>query len=302
MINLKTVLFIPILSTLLLSLWISFYSPPPTDYGSGSMFDKIAPRYDLVNRVLAFNLDKSWRKTMVRQVVKDIYKTKKEYKEPKILDLATGTADVAILLGETILKRKQKMDAGKNKGGKKNNDQNLILGIDPSSNMIDIGKSKVSSKNLDNVITLEVGDGRDLSDLKSNSFDAVTMAFGIRNIPERQVALCEIHRVLKKKKDTVGKLYILEFSEPESNTVMGMLAKVFIRYIVPVLGAILSGAPKEYIHLQNSIKEFPASSEFVKEIENVTCGTGRNKNSFYRVDKVNHMNYGSVQLYVATAL
>lgn len=213
-------------------------------------------------------------------------------KQPKILDLATGTADVAILLGETILK-KQKYTSNKNK--------NVILGIDPSSNMIEIGKSKVSSKNLDDIITLQIGDARDLSSLKSNSFDAVTMSFGIRNVPERSLALCEIHRLLKKKS---GKLYVLEFSEPDGNSIMSFFARQFIRYVVPVLGAVLSGAPREYIHLQNSIKEFPSPLEFVKEIENVSCsGSGKkaSKKNF-RVEKVNHMNYGSVQLYVATSL
>lgn len=274
MLSLKTVILIPILATILLSVWISIYSPPPTDFGTGSMFDKIATRYDLVNRVLALNLDKSWRKTMVKEVFKNLNRNKKD---PKILDLATGTADVAILLGQKIKK------------------DNSILGIDPSQNMIDIGKSKVSSKKLNDKVTLKVGDARDLNHLKSSSFDAITMAFGIRNIPQRDVVLCEIHRLLKRK----SHLYILEFSEPEGNSIMAMGAKLFIRYIVPILGAILSGAPKEYMHLQNSIKEFPSSMEFLKEIEGMECG---NTGKGFRVEKVVNMNYGSVQLYVATTL
>ena len=103
---------------------------------------------------------------------------------------------------------------------------------------------------------------------------------------------------------TGGQLAILEFSEPSAEAgIMGYIARFFIRNIVPVVGAILSGAPKEYMHLQNSIKEFPSPTEFVSLMEGLDCdienGKGQMRGNF-RVDKLRHMNFGSVQLYLAT--
>ena len=123
------------------------------------------------------------------------------------------------------------------------------------------------------------------------------MAFGIRNVPERDVALCEIHRLLKP----AGVLDILEFSEPDDSFgLLGRLARVFIRHIVPVVGGVLSGAPREYLHLQNSIKDFPTPPRFRELMENLSCGEDRK--GFFSMEEVIHMNFGSVQLYVGTAV
>ena len=211
----------------------------------------------------------------------------------KVLDLATGTADVAILFAKEYLKIK--------KQGKKELD---ILGVDPSINMITVGREKIVSEDLVQKITLDLGDARDLKDLEDNAFDAATMSFGIRNVPEKEKALCEIHRVLKKEElpgNRGAKFGILEFSEPDADAgIMGAAAKLFIRHVVPVLGAILSGAPREYMHLQNSIKEFPSPKEFKAIMETLNCGQdGKGK---FRVDNLIQMNYGSVQLYLATPI
>ena len=245
---------------------------PPNDYGSGDMFDKIARNYDFVNRVLALRMDVGWRKTMVLKV--------KERVPPnaKLLDIATGTADVALLLADAMPLA-------------------TILGKDPSNNMLDIGRVKVKDQELSERITLEYGDAQNFSALEGSSFDGATISFGIRNIPDREKALCEIHRVLKPN----AIFCILEFSEPdESAGTMGFFARLFIRHVVPKVGGMLSGKPKEYLHLQNSIKDFPTPVEFAKIMEGVKCGEdGRGA---FKVDALLQMNFGSVQLYVTTAI
>mmetsp|Transcript_10122 Transcript_10122/g.14999 ORF Transcript_10122/g.14999 Transcript_10122/m.14999 type:complete len:308 (-) Transcript_10122:210-1133(-) len=263
--------------------------PPPIDFGTGEMFDKIASRYDFINRALALNLDMGWRRVMVDEVT-DSGELFRKGKTAKVLDLATGTADVAILIGEKASEYVQE-------GATAPAD---ILGVDPSNNMIEVGRDKVSKKDLSDVINLEIGDARHLDGLRDNTYDAVTMSFGIRNVPEKEDALCEIHRVMKKENERKGissKLCILEFSEPEGDTIMGYGAKMFIRHVVPLWGAFLSGAPKEYMHLQNSIKHFPKPNDFVSMMESLKCGK-KGRGSF-RVEEVKQLNFGSVQLYVA---
>jgi demethylmenaquinone methyltransferase/2-methoxy-6-polyprenyl-1,4-benzoquinol methylase len=256
------------------------------------MFDIIAPRYDFINRALALNLDMSWRHRLVDTVIGpngELFQNKDN--NVQLLDLATGTADVAILLGHAAkqyTKSKQ-----------------VVLGLDPSQNMLNVGQHKINNADLSSVIRLQVGDARKL-ELQSDVFDAATMSFGIRNVPEKDVALCEIHRVLKK--GTESKLAIMEFSEPDPDSgIMGSLARVFIRHVVPSLGALLSGAPKEYMHLQKSIKEFPSPAEFVALMEGLKCPVVNGEGEIevdvfgsFRVKEVVHLNFGSVQIYVAT--
>lgn len=290
---------LPVLASVVLNI---IFEKPPTDHGKGTMFDLIAKRYDFINRALALNMDIGWRKRMIAEVSShgklfdgddDDDNNNNGKTSVKVLDLATGTADVAILFAKEYLKIKNQ--------GKKELD---ILGVDPSINMITVGREKIVSEDLVQKITLDLGDARDLKDLEDNAFDAATMSFGIRNVPEKEKALCEIHRVLKKEElpDIRGaKFGILEFSEPDADAgIMGAAAKLFIRHVVPVLGAILSGAPREYMHLQNSIKEFPSPKEFKAIMETLKCGQeGKGK---FRVDNLIQMNFGSVQLYLATPI
>ena len=189
---------------------------PGLDYGTGNMFDLIATRYDFINRVLALNMDMSWRRRMIQEL--------KLKPGDRVLDLATGTADVAILLateGNDMARMNGSGDetcAVVDGSDSSCGDEELIqvLGLDPSHNMIAVGKEKVVDKNLGNVVQLDIADARAL-DVKDNSFDKVTMAFGIRNVPEREAVLCEIHRVLNKKRGNNSKFAILEFSEPDEN-------------------------------------------------------------------------------------
>mmetsp|Transcript_27611 Transcript_27611/g.41780 ORF Transcript_27611/g.41780 Transcript_27611/m.41780 type:complete len:299 (+) Transcript_27611:189-1085(+) len=282
---------IPVLASLVLDL---VFQKPPADHGKGTMFDLIATRYDFINRALALNLDIGWRKTLIAEVTShgDLFE---QHPLVKVLDLATGTADVAILMAKGY------------KNHERNTNELSILGVDPSRNMIEVGRNKVSKENLANNIKLDLGDARDLRNLSSDEFHAATMSFGIRNVPEKETALCEIHRVLQKEKVVDGqakqgaKLGILEFSEPPPDSgIMGAGARLFIRYVVPVMGAVLSGAPKEYMHLQNSIKDFPSPKKFVTIMESLNCG--KDGEGSFRVDNLVQMNFGSVQLYLATPI
>lgn len=295
-------------------------SPPPSDYGSGSMFDSIAPRYDLINRALALNLDMSWRRRLVEEVVGaegEIFSA--TYDNVKILDLATGTADVAILLGKAAA-RYNKNDPPL-RTSSTTADSTTVLGLDPSQNMLDIGTSKIQNADLTNIVRLQLGDARKLDSLVDDTFNAVTMSFGIRNVPEKEIALCEIHRVLKKgphfphlrvhPKTVESKLAIMEFSEPTGPGIMAMLARIFIRHCVPAIGAILSGYPKEYMHLQKSIADFPSPTEFVRLMESLKCPIKKvggdeeleiDTFGSFRVKEVINMLFGSVQIYIATPI
>lgn len=285
---------------------------PSLDFGTGSMFDMIAQRYDFVNRALALNMDLSWRRIMVTQLLDSIQTsssssaTSTTTNAPlQCLDLATGTADVSILLAQQAAVSSSWIE---------------IKGVDPSANMIAVGRDKIKEQGLQDIISLELGDARDLSKFVTvgRKMDGVTMAFGIRNVPEdeRGVAFCEMHHVLH----TGGKVAILEFSEPtleEGGPVGYYLARPFIRYIVPWMGAILSGKPREYLHLQNSIAHFPNAAEFTTFLHSLHCpppplqttsttdqqtDDEESQPSSFRMDSVTQMNFGSVQLYLATAL
>jgi demethylmenaquinone methyltransferase/2-methoxy-6-polyprenyl-1,4-benzoquinol methylase len=258
---------------------------PPSDFGSGSMFDQIATRYDLINRVLALRMDVSWRQQMANTVKQRVVEASGggvSALEPQLLDVATGTADVALTLAKTIPSAK-------------------ILGLDPSNNMLNVGRKKIQQQGLllpEQKIRLEWADARDLNVYPASTFDGATMAFGIRNVPEREVALCQIHRLLKPN----SVFCILEFSEPDDSFgFLGALARLFIRHVVPVIGGVLSGKPREYLHLQNSIKDFPSPPEFGILLEGLSCGGAGGGTGHFHVDEIVQMNFGSVQLYVTTA-
>lgn len=306
-----SILVIPLLAVAMPALYLSLtYGPPPANFGSGSMFDRIATRYDFINRALALNMDTAWRVEMVKAVTSngELFHRENENSNAstsKILDLATGTADVAILLANAAREASAATTPSRTK----------VLGVDPSQNMISVGRDKIRERSLEEIVTLDIGDARNLVDLQTNDFDAATMSFGIRNVPEKDKALCEIWRVMKK--DGRSKLGILEFSEPGPDTgFLGSVARLFIRHIVPVMGAALSGAPKEYLHLQNSIQEFPSPEKFKALMEGISCATSiestavsedgeetktvERQTGAFRVEEVRQMNFGSVQLYLAT--
>eukprot|EP00668_Euglena_longa_P033803 GGOE01043441.1.p3 GENE.GGOE01043441.1~~GGOE01043441.1.p3 ORF type:complete len:269 (-),score=63.09 GGOE01043441.1:123-929(-) len=245
-------------------LWIT---TPSREYrgptlGSGKMFDCIARRYDLINRVMALGMDQGWRATMVRALELSPGDT--------CLDLATGTADVALILARTLRKL----------GGR-----GTVLGVDPSAKMLEEGRRKVQQANLTDLLTLQEGDAQELQ-LPDAHFDKVTMSFGIRNVEDRPRALREMRRVMKPVSSS--RLVILEFADPEGG-VLAFGARLFIRYGAPRIGALISGQVDEYMHLQNSIVAFPKPAAFAAMIEEAG----------FSVLRTQAFCFGSVCLYLA---
>ena len=224
--------------------------------GSGAMFDGIAHRYDLLNRLMSLGLDQRWRKRTAAAL---------ELPEgARVLDLATGTADLALVIA------RRHGDAE-------------VVGVDPSTKMIEVGRQKVARLDLDARIALEIGDAQSL-EFADDSFDGVCIAFGIRNVPDRPKALAEMARVTRPG----GRIAILELSEPPSG-VMGTLARFHVHTLVPRMGALLSGS-REYRYLQQSIAAFPPADEFATLMERAGI----------EVLAVESLAFGACHLYVGT--
>lgn len=223
--------------------------------GSGAMFDGIAARYDLVNRVISLGIDQSWRKKTVRAL--------QLAAGHRVLDLATGTADLAIQVAES--------EPSAN-----------VVGLDPSGKMLDVGRVKVEKKALGTRVELVQGDAQYLP-FDDDQFDSTCIAFGIRNVPDRAQALREMARVVRPG----GRIAILELSEPRSG-LLGAMARFHIHTVVPYVGALLSGV-KEYQYLQRSIAAFPPADEFAELMSK----------SNLNVLGVHPLTFGVCHLYVA---
>lgn len=193
------------------------------------MFDSIAPRYDLLNRLLSLGIDKRWRRFAVKQI--------KFTSGGRILDVATGTADVALQIAASTP------------------DDITIVGVDFSPQMVELGKTKVKQSAFPHRISLQVAPCESIP-YEDNSFDSATIAFGIRNVVDRLCGLTEIHRVLKSD----GRIVILEFSNPESKIFKALYNFYFLK-ILPVIGGLFSdfGA---YKYLPDSVLEFPSQEDF----------------------------------------
>lgn len=202
----------------------------PAHPGSGAMFDSIAGRYDLLNRILSFNLDRRWRARAVAAIGL----------EPgsRVLDLATGTADVAL----EVLRQEP---------------QARVVGLDPSPRMLDLGREKVAAAGLGRRIGLESGEAEALP-FGDDSFDAATVAWGIRNVVDRPAALAEMARVVRPG----GRVVVLESIEPTSG-ILAPFARAYLRHAVPRLGAWLS-KEHAYKYLQTSIEAFPPPDVFAR--------------------------------------
>lgn len=187
------------------------------------MFDKVSSNYDQLNRVITFGMDIRWRKN-VRKIIAAI--------EPKrILDIATGTADMPILFSSI--------------------EQASIIGIDISQGMLDVGVKKVKANNLDDQISLELGDAENLR-FDNNHFDAITVSYGIRNFENLEQGLSEILRVLKPG----GKFVILETSVPKYFPMkQGYL--FYTKFVMPKIGKAFSKDKKAYSYLSTSAINFP---------------------------------------------
>lgn len=225
--------------------------------GSGEMFDAIAPRYDLLNRLLSLGIDQRWRRLLVQRL--------ELAADAVVLDHATGTADLAILIARS------------SPGVR-------VIGIDPSTEMLRVGRAKVEAAGLSARVSLQTGQAEDLGSIASQSVHAVSMAFGIRNVPDRARALRELARVTRPG----GRIAILELSEPQGH-LLGPLARLHVHQIVPWVGGLLSGA-REYRYLQRSIAAFPPPAAFAELM-------GANG---IRVESVEPLTFGVCHLYVGT--
>ena len=194
------------------------------------MFDEISPRYDLLNRLLSFGLDVSWRRQLAGFL--------KGQDGQRVLDVATGTADVLLAL----LKYNPAVRSG--------------FGIDMADKMLDIGRKKISRSGFDSRILLQHGDANHIP-FNDHSFDAVTIAFGIRNMEEPGRVLREMGRVLNPG----GRALVLEFSMPRNR---GLRAAhlLYLRHAVPALGGVISGNSKAYRYLNQTIETFPCGDDF----------------------------------------
>ncbi|MBS1743452.1 MAG: bifunctional demethylmenaquinone methyltransferase/2-methoxy-6-polyprenyl-1,4-benzoquinol methylase UbiE [Bacteroidetes bacterium] len=200
------------------------------------MFDDIADRYDFLNRFLSAGIDIRWRKKAIAYLKNDHPK--------KILDVATGTADVAIM-SAAILKPEK------------------IIGIDISEGMLEIGKKKIEKSGLSNTIELAKGDSEAIN-FEENTFDAVTVAFGVRNFQHLEKGLTEIRRVLKPG----GKLIVLEFSKP-SMPFVSLFYQFYMKMVTPNMGKLFSKNRSAYKYLDESIKKFPEGKNFTKILDNI---------------------------------
>lgn len=197
-------------------------------FGSGAMFDRIAERYDLLNRILSLGIDKRWRRIAAHAL--------KLVPGSRVLDVATGTADLAVELA-------------------RESPGTTVVGVDPSARMLSIAAAKLDRIGLAGRVALATGDAEKLP-FDASSFDGAAMAFGIRNVPDRPQALRELARVVRPG----GRVAILELGEPRPG-LFGSLGRLYVHELVPRIGAILSGAA-EYRYLQSSIARFPPPREF----------------------------------------
>ena len=196
------------------------------------MFDNISPRYDLLNRLFSLGIDQAWRRKVIRLVAK----------EPvdRLLDVATGTADLAILAAGKVKK---------------------VTGIDISEGMLQQGRNKVADRKLQERIELLKADSTDLPFAEA-SFDAVTVAFGVRNFEDLEKGIREMRRVLRQG----GRMFVLEFSKPR-RTPFRQLFRLYFHGIMPLIGRSVSKDASAYTYLPKSVDAFPEGAEFLRLLE-----------------------------------
>jgi demethylmenaquinone methyltransferase/2-methoxy-6-polyprenyl-1,4-benzoquinol methylase len=200
-----------------------------------TMFNNISGKYDLLNHTLSLGIDILWRKKAIKLLA--------PYKPQLILDIATGTADFAIEANS--LKPEQ------------------IIGVDISEGMLEVGKRKITKKKLEEVIQLELGDSENLR-FEDNIFDAVIVAFGVRNYEHLEKGLSEMFRVTKPG----GHVMIIEFSKPRRFPVK-QLYNFYFKSILPNIGKYVSKDDAAYTYLPESVEAFPDGKDFLSILTNV---------------------------------
>lgn len=219
------------------------------------MFDNIAPKYDLLNRVLSLKIDVLWRNTLVKWMKND--------HPQEVLDVATGTGDLAITIE-------------KGTGSK-------VIGLDLSQQMLNVGVIKIKKLNLDGKISMQKGDAENLP-FEDNRFDAVSVAFGVRNFENLNKGLAELRRVVKDNKS----IYILEFSKVEG--FLGPLYMFYFKNILPAIGRLVSKDNRAYTYLPDSVNAFP----FGEKMRQILLDTGFKKVEYKK------LSLGIATIYKAT--
>ncbi len=231
--------------------------PDPTSINS--MFSRIAGRYDVGNRVLSGGLDLWWRRRLVAAMHR--------HAPANILDLATGSGDVAFAISRKLLSAKK------------------IVGMDFCQPMLDeaVAKQKAGRHEGYRRITFQQGDGLNLP-LPEASFDAVSIAFGLRNMGDRHRSLTEMHRVLRPG----GRLHVLEFSQPQRWFRPFYL--FYLRHILPLVAGLLCGDRNAYVYLNESIEAFPGRAALTEEI----------RAAGFTTVQATGLTFGAVALHTAT--
>ena len=238
---------------------MSQIKPYNTDAGKKreveEMFDNIAPKYDLLNHVLSMKIDVLWRNTLVKWMLQDAPKV--------VLDVATGTGDLAVAVQ-------------KGTGAK-------VVGLDLSQQMLNVGIEKIRKQNLQEEISMQKGDAENLP-FESNKFDAVCVAFGVRNFENLEKGLAELSRVVKENKS----VYILEFSKVEG--FLGPFYMFYFKNILPLIGRLVSKDNRAYTYLPDSVNAFP----FGEKMKNILLNTGFKKVEYKK------LSLGIATIYKAT--
>ncbi len=221
-----------------------------------SMFDSISNEYDFLNNIITFGGHVKWKN--------DIVKIARENNPKTILDIATGTADIAIKLSEI--------------------ENSKIIGIDISTKMLDVGREKIHNKDLAKRVELKKGDAENL-EFDSNSFDIISIGYGVRNFENLEKGLKESFRVLSSK----GKLIILETSIP-ANVLIRFVFNIYTRLFIRLISNIFSKNPNAYKYLEKSAKKFPSGNDFA----NILIGTG------FKNVKIIPKLFGASTIYVAS--
>ena len=201
------------------------------------MFDNIAPTYDRLNHIMSLNIDRIWRRRVMRIV--------RRAKARAIMDVATGTGDLAIAMARSITEAQ-------------------ILGVDLSEEMLAVAQGKVERLGLAERIRLEKGDAENITMVADGAMDVVTVAFGVRNFENIERGLSEIYRTLKSG----GQLVVLEFSMPR-NRLIHWIYSQYAHRLLPRIGATISKDKRAYTYLPDSVEEFPLPERFTEILHGV---------------------------------
>lgn len=222
------------------------------------MFDNIAPTYDRLNHIMSLNIDRIWRRRVMRII--------RRAKPQRIMDVATGTGDLAIAMARKV-------------------NEAHILGVDLSEEMLSEARKKIKRLEIEKRITLEKGDAENLTMVASESVDAATVAFGVRNFENIERGLSEIYRTLRPG----GKLVVLEFSMPK-NRLVRWVYRQYAHRLLPRIGGMISKDKQAYTYLPDSVEEFPAPERFAEILK----GVG------FKSVKLSSQSFGIAYIYDAT--